>query len=205
MAVDMLESALAALWTLDAETARTIRRSDDRIDVEEVEIEQQCYQMMTLEQPVARDFRVLAFILKVNADVERVADHAASIAKLVGKFAPQPGGPKWPTALRDLGERVPTMCHQLMRAVLDEDAEGARAVVLADETIDRLDQQLFREVVELVTEDPTQASNGLLMYRISRELERIGDLMASIAEEVVYLVTGDIVRHAKKRRKPPAA
>lgn len=204
IAVAMLEAALKALWNLDVDAAKRVRRSDDRVDQEEVQIELQAYQLLTLEQPVARDFRILAFILKANSDIERVADHATSIAKLVARFQPPPGAMQWPTALRDLGERVPMSCHQLMRAVLDENAEAARAVVAADETIDRLDRQLFREAVDLITADPQTVNNGLLMYRISRELERVGDLMASIAEEVVYLVTGEIIRHAGKKKDKAA-
>lgn len=200
VAVAMLEASLHALWKLDVDAAKRVRRSDDRVDQEEVQIELQAYQLMTLEQPVARDFRILAFILKANSDIERVADHATSVAKLIPRFQKPIGAVRWPTALVELGERVPMCCHQLMRAVLEEDAGAARTVVAADETIDRLDQQLFREVVDLIGADPGAVNNGLLMYRISRELERVGDLMASIAEEVVYLVTGEIIRHAGKNK-----
>ncbi len=202
MATDMLERSLDALWRLDADEARSIRRRDDRIDDEEVAIEEQCYRLMTLEQPVARDFRVLAFILRVNTDVERVADHASSIAKLTVKIAEDtpPGQcPTWPTALQELGQRVPLMCHGLLRAVLDEDVDAARAIVAGDKTIDALDKQLFREATQLMQADPDQVPFGMLVYRIGRELERVGDLMAGIAEDVVYLVTGEIIRHEKRR------
>src|SRR3954464_12917433 len=113
MAVAMLEAGLKALWALDVEAAMAVRLSDDRVDLEEVAIEQQCFEILALHHPFARDFRVLTFILKVNSDVERVADHASSICKVVKKIsearraAGLTGAPKWPTALMELGERVP--------------------------------------------------------------------------------------------------
>jgi len=201
-AIEMLERSLDALWRMDADLAAATRQRDDRVDSEEVEIEQQCYELMTLGQPVAGDFRSLAFVLKVNADLERVADHAVSIAKVVPCLDGRSRA-RWPTALGELRERVPMMCHALMRAVLDEDADAARALVSSDKIIDRLDRRLFDEVAEMMRHDPELIEDGMLLYRVSRELERVGDLMANIAEDVVYLVTGEIVRHAKRR--PPRA
>jgi phosphate transport system protein len=202
-ATSMLERAIAALIKLDAVEAAEVRREDDRVDSEEVAIEQECYEILALFHPFARDFRVLTFVLKVNADVERVADHACSVAKAVAKIknALPPGvSPKWPTALIELSERVPLACHALLRAVLDEDPEAARQLVASDKTIDQLDRRLFDETVEMMRADPQNPTLGLMIYRVGRELERVGDLMANVAEDVVYLVTGDIIRHKGKAR-----
>ncbi len=202
-AFGMLEGALEALWRLDAAAAKEVRKRDDGIDAEEVQIEAECFRMLALEQPMARDLRAVTFIIKVNADIERVADHASSIAKVAVRLdATVP--PKWPTALVDMGQRVPVMCHLLMRAVLDEDPELARQVVEEDETIDRLERRLFDEVDEMMRQEPGTTRNGLLIYRAGRELERVGDLMKNIAEDVVYLATGSIVRHEQKRAKHAA-
>ncbi|MFN0131346.1 MAG: phosphate signaling complex protein PhoU [Phycisphaerales bacterium] len=209
VAIGMLEAALDALWKLDISVAKEVRRRDDRIDQEEVEIEQECYRLLTLEQPFARDFRVITFILKVNSDIERVGDHASSIAKIATRMDAT-RMPQWPTALVDMGQRVPVMCHSLLRAVLDEDAELARQIIEEDEIIDELEKQLFEETQDLMRKDPHSIHNGLLIYRLGRELERIGDLMKNIAEDVTYLVTGEIVRHEARRqarlakRTPPA-
>jgi phosphate transport system protein len=204
-AIGMLETALDSLWTLDVDTAIEVTRHDDTIDTEEVAIEQECFSLLALHHAFARDFRTLAFILKVNADIERVADHACSIAKIVRRMRPPV---EWPTALRDLGERVPLMCHDLMRAVLDIDVEVARELVRSDKVIDNLDQRLFEEVQEMMSKlsfSEDARANALLIYRLGRELERVGDIMANIAEDVVYLATGEIVRHQKKRLRatPP--
>jgi phosphate transport system protein len=204
-AIGMLETALDSLWTLDVDTAIEVTRHDDTIDTEEVAIEQECFSLLALHHAFARDFRTLAFILKVNADIERVADHACSIAKIVRRMRPPV---EWPTALRDLGERVPLMCHDLMRAVLDIDVEVARELVRSDKVIDNLDKRLFEEVQEMMSKlsfSEDARANALLIYRLGRELERVGDIMANIAEDVVYLATGEIVRHQKKRLRatPP--
>lgn len=202
-AVGMLERALEALWALDVAKAREVRKSDDTIDREEVEIEQECFRLLTLQQPFARDFRVITFALKVNGDFERVADHACSVAKVTTRLtftAP----PRWPTALVEMGQRVTVMCHSLLRAVLDEDPLVAAQIVGEDKTIDALEKRLFEETEELMRKDPQWVRDGLLIYRVGRELERIGDLMKNIAEDVIYLATGSIVRHEARRARVAA-
>jgi phosphate transport system protein len=201
-AIGMLEAALDALWRLDGAAAREVRRRDDTVDREEVQIEQECLRLLALQQPFARDLRFIAFIFKANADVERVADHACSIAKCAARL--EGHGPiRWPTALVELGQRVPLMCHSLLRAVLDEDQDLARRIVEEDETIDSLEKRLFEEVEEMMQREPDRLRVGLLLSRAGRELERVGDLMKNIAEDIVYLSTGAIVRHEQKRAAAP--
>ncbi|HYE63658.1 MAG TPA: phosphate signaling complex protein PhoU [Phycisphaerales bacterium] len=208
MAVSMLEAAMAALWPLDLDAAMNVRLSDDRIDSEEVAIEQETYEILALHHPFARDFRVLTFILRANADFERVADHASSVAKAVKKITEArqregaPAAIKWPTSLTELGQRVPALCHSLIQAVMDEDVEAARQIVTADKVIDTLDRRLFEEVMEMMKvggKSDADLATGMYVYRVGRELERVGDLMANVAEDVVYLATGEIIRHEKRR------
>lgn len=196
VAIDMLEASLYALWHVDHEVATDIRERDDRVDDEEVRIEQACLRLLTLQQPYGQDFRLLAFCLKVNSDIERVADHATSVAKVAQQIDPA-HPPRWPVSLVEIGDRVPVMCHTLLRAVLDEDVEAARALLASDEVIDRLDSRLFEEIADWIRKDPASAEVGLLAYRLGRELERVGDLLSNIAEDVVYLATGEIIRHQR--------
>ncbi|MDX2131936.1 MAG: PhoU domain-containing protein [Planctomycetota bacterium] len=203
VAVAMLEQALSALWTLDVETAKAVRQRDDQIDSEEVEIEQECYEVLALRAPYAHDFRMVTFVLRANATVERVADHASSIAKVVQRIADHTGhdAPRWPTALLELGQRIPAACHEALRTVLVEDIVAARSLVSNDVVIDRLERRLFEETVELMNDGSAGVGPeiGLLIYRVGRELERVGDLMAGLAEDVVYVGTGQIIRHEKRR------
>lgn len=209
VAVKMLEDGIAALQVLDSQAARAVRLSDDQVDNEEVAIEQECYEVLALRAPFAKDFRLLMFVLRVNADVERVADHASSIAKCAVRIADLAKGhlPAWPTSLIELSQRVPLLCHGTLKAVLDEDVEAARRIVASDSVIDQLEKRLFDETMEGMRSGPHGDKNlpiGMLTYRAGRELERVGDLMAAIAEDVVYLGTGEIIRHEKRRRNLPA-
>lgn len=207
VAVGMVEDALEALWKLDKDRAMRIRLRDDTVDNEEIAIEQECYELLALHRPFAHDFRAITFSLRVNADLERVADHASSICKVVGKIAaihPASVPVPWPTALRELAARLPDRCHTILRAVRDEDAAAARAFIESDDVIDKLERGLFDETTRMVKTmggGDTAVAVAMLTYRAGRELERIGDLTASVAEDLVYLATGEIIRHAK-RRKP---
>lgn len=197
VAVGMVESSIRALFESDVVAAEEILKRDDRIDREEVRIEEHIFRLMALQAPVAKDFRGLAFCLKVNTDVERVADHACSIAKITRKLGPEQRI-EWPTSLVELGQRIPITCQQLLRALVDEDVESAKQIIVQDQTIDSLHKTLFDETVDLMEGMQANQAVGLLVYRVGRELERIGDLMVNIAEDIVYLVTGEIVRHRKK-------
>ena len=199
-AVGMLEAAIDALLKLDVEAARQVMRRDDEIDSEEVHIEEEALRILALYHPFARDFRTVATLLRVNADVERVGDHAHSIAKLTVKLAAL-GVPSWPTALRELTQRVPMLCHALLSTLLAESTEGAQSIFERDKDIDTLDKRLFDESIDLMDSDRTSKARGVLIYRCGRELERVGDLMTNIAEDVVYLVTGSIVRHEDKKQR----
>jgi phosphate transport system protein len=199
-AIEILKSSIDALWDLDVSAAPAISAVENEIDVEEVAIEQECYKILALKNPFAADFRLIAFCLKVNSDIERVADHASSITKITAKL----DSPirDWPPALLEMGERIPVMCEQVLRAVVNTDTDLARSVSLSDKAIDKLDRQAFHEISSMIERDPKGASTYLLMYRIARELERVGDLLGNIAEEIVYLQSGEIIRHKQKGTPP---
>jgi phosphate transport system protein len=198
-AIDIIKFAINALWEMDESSRKQISRIEKEIDKEEVRIEQECYRILALKNPFAADFRLIAFILRVNSDIERVADHASSINKIMSKLDSQEF--QWPESLREMGERIPVMCEQLLRAVVNTDAELAKSVVQQDRAIDKLDSQAFDEISDMIEDDPENASNYMLVYRIARELERVGDLLGNIAEGILYLVTGNIVRHTPRKKK----
>jgi phosphate transport system protein len=198
-ATDLLKQSLDLLWSSNTEGFKEIRTIEKQIDQEEVRIEQECFRILALQQPFGADFRLITFSLKANSDIERLADHASSIAKISKKIEWE--SPDWPESLREMGERVPVMCQELLRAVINADAQAAKNVVERDKVIDRLDKQTFKDLTVKIETNPDKAADYMLMYRISRELERVGDLLGNIAEDIVYLVTGDIVRHAPKKKK----
>jgi phosphate transport system protein len=209
LAVSMLESAIDALSKLDADAARQVRFADDQIDNEEIAIELECNEILALHNPIARDLRFVTFALRVNSDFERVGDHASSVAKatiklapLISKVTPGSDASHLPTSLRDLCVRVPAMCHDLLRAMNDMNVDLARDIVQYDPTIDALEKRALDEVMAMVhargREDHAILA-ALHLTRVGRELERVGDLMSACAEDLIYLLTGEIVRHAKRR------
>lgn len=198
-ATDLLAQSIAILQGSSDEQVSEIREIEREIDKEEVRIEEECFRILALQQPFGSDFRMLTFCLKVNADIERLADHAASMAKISKKL--RNAELVWPQAMLEMMQRVPVMCEELVRAVINTDAEAAREVVARDKAIDKLDKQAFRELTDIIQNHTDDASQYMLMYRISRELERVGDLLGNIAEDIVYLVTGDIVRHEHAKGK----
>jgi phosphate transport system protein len=197
-AVGMIEQASEALLNRDETLARIVISHDDEIDRNEVRIEEECFRVLALFQPFAKDFRHITTLVKVNSDIERVADHATSIAKQAIKLK-KLNSPPYPTPLIELAHRVPMMCHALLGALASESAEQARDLVLRDKAIDSLEKQLFEECVNIMTTDRQSKAACLLIHRCGRELERVGDLMKNIAEDLIYLQSGNIVRHEAKK------
>jgi phosphate transport system protein len=195
-ATDLLAQSIQLLTSSSPEGIKEIRAIEKEIDAEEVRIEEECFRILALQQPFGSDFRMLTFCLKVNSDIERLADHAASMAKISKKLGDETLN--WPQAMLEMMQRIPVMCEELVRAVINTDEDAAREVVARDKAIDKLDKQAFRELAETIQNHPGDATQYMLMYRVSRELERVGDLLGNIGEDVIYLVTGEIVRHDHK-------
>jgi phosphate transport system protein len=196
-AVAMIEQALDALLRLDRPQAKAVRKQDDVIDRQELEIEKACLDLLLMQHPVASDFQAVLFVLRVNTQVERVGDHATSIAKCASRMVKAGLEPRWPTSLIEMAHRVPACCHKTLRAVLDEDVAAAREIIDEDEVIDQLEKSLFSETLELIRTDPNGDLAGLYIYRVGRELERTADVMASICRDLVFRETGENLRHAK--------
>lgn len=196
-AIGMVEQAAEALVALDDNTARIVIGRDDEIDREEVKIEEACFRVLALFHPFAKDFRLITTFVKVNNDIERVADHACSVAKQTVKLK-KLGVRSTPTALTELAQRVPMLCRGVLNILASEDIADARELVAKDKAIDTLEKQLFEECVNLMSQERDSKAAGLIMYRCGRELERVGDLMKNIAEDLIYLQSGTIVRHEKK-------
>jgi phosphate transport system protein len=199
-AIGMLEAAIDVLFRLDEQGAREIMARDDDVDREEVAIEEECFRVLALFAPVARDFRTVVCLLRVNSDLERLADHATSLCKQTIKLKALGWDRAWPHSLVELGRRVPMQSQALLRAFISEDADAARQVLVRDQAIDSAEKRLFDESVDAMGDSRQERAAGLLLYRCGREMERAGDLLTNIAEDVIYLTTGSIVRHAEKRR-----
>ena len=186
--------AVKALVTRDAEMARQVVASDEAINMLEIEIDERCLRAMALYQPEARDLRFLAMALKINSDLERMGDQGVNIAERTLELLKEP-------LLKPLID-IPRMAEIAQRMVKDsldafirQDVELARAVCRQDDEVDRYDDQIFRELLTYMMEDPRAITRAVNLILVSRHLERIADHATNIAEDVVYLVQGKTIKH----------
>ncbi len=194
-----VDDAVHALVTGDAERARRVTQMDREVDREEVRIEEECLKMIALYAPVARDLRYITTVLKVNNDLERIADHANNVARLTLSLL-QDRAFALPPQAGEMAARVTEAISRGIRALRRQDVEEARQVLAADEAIDRLDEEITEEARRTMRQGPEHGDSALRLYRIGRELERIADLATNIAEDTIYLVSGEIVRHSRGKR-----
>lgn len=192
--------AMQALTERDDEIARRVVANDEAIDRDESEIDELALQILATRQPVASDLRLITMSLKFVTDLERIGDNAAGIAKRVLELNHVPPLDSTPD-LAGLAQLV----HKNLKAALDsfatKDADRAAAVIQADLEIDKRNARLFAELLAHVATNPATVTRVLPLTSICRYLERIGDHVKNLAEEVVYMVKAQDVRH----RPPPKA
>jgi phosphate transport system protein len=190
---EALERACEALRTRDMALARSVMEGDDRVDRTEVHIEAEVVRVMTLYHPVAHDMRLLVTMLKLNYDLERIADHSANVAWLARRIVHRGG--QIPPHVLELADRVVRNARAVFQAFLDQDTVAAREGVKGDDEVDALDRTVRKDVHDMLVKDG-EVDTALHLFRISRELERVGDHVTNMAEDVIFLATGEIVRHA---------
>jgi phosphate transport system protein len=160
----------------------------------EVEVEEECLKILALYQPVAADLRFVVAALKINNDLERMGDLATNIAKRVGPLAT--GEPcDLPPEIRTMAMRAEEMVRQCLEAVVRADPTLARQVREQDDAVDDARQRVRRKVMEAIRANPGKLENLLRINSISKHIERIADMATNVAEDVIYMVEGDIVRH----------
>jgi phosphate transport system protein len=188
---EAIRRASKALVDHDADLALDVIKSDARINDAQREVSRLISLTIATQNPVARDLRYLLTLDHVTYELERIGDHAASLAKQVIKLAPEPPLAEY-VKLPEMAERVAVLVHGVLRALVDADAVAAREVAVMDDDVDRLYHATFDETVELMREDPANVERGTRIIIASHYIERIGDRSTNIAEDIVYLVTGDV-------------
>ena len=186
-----IREASKALQAHDAALALEVIKGDAIINEAQRGVSRLISVTIATQQPVARDLRYLLTLDHVTYELERMGDHAASVAKAVVKLAPQPPLEHY-VHLPEMAERAAVLVHGVLRALVESDAVKAREIAVEDDEIDRLYHATFDEVVELMRADPANVERGTRIVIASHYLERIGDRATNIAEDVVYLVTGDV-------------
>ncbi len=196
--------SLHALEQQDEEAARRVIADDNIIDEMEVRIEEECLKILALHQPVAVDLRRVVVIMKINNDLERIGDYAVNIAKRQIELS---GRPDYPADFH-FGVMMQEVNAQLRRSVdalIKLDSELAREVIKADKVIDRMDKDMVKRAEGMMQQDAALVPMMLQIFSVSRSLERIGDHAVNIAEDVMYLISGEIVRHDHKALKKQGA
>ena len=191
LVADQILAAIEALKMHDTQAATAVIVGDGRINEAQRHIASLITLTIATQQPVARDLRFLLSLDHVAYELERMGDHAASVAKQVRKLAPQPPLGRY-VDLPRMGELAADQVRGVLRALVDLDVVEARTVAGRDDEMDHLYHKIFDEIVALMTSDSGNVERGTRVLFAAHYLERIGDRVTNIAEDVVFLATGDI-------------
>ena len=186
-----IRRASRSLEAHDAALALEVIKADTEINDAQRAVSRLISVTIATQNPVARDLRYLLTLDHVTYELERMGDHAASVAKQVIKLAPEPPLEGY-VHLPEMAERAAVLVHGVLRALVESDAVKARQVAVEDDEIDRLYHATFDTAVDLMRADPGNVERGTRIVIASHYLERIGDRSTNIAEDIVYLVTGDV-------------
>src|SRR6186997_3381835 len=201
MVEDMIDKATQALTDRRFDLAGEVVKSDEYVDQHEVHVEEECLKMLALHQPVAVDLRRIATVMKVNNDLERIADLAVSIAQRAQAMDEFPAFPI-PEPVARMVVLATQMVRGAMNAFVNMDSAGARRMIAMDRTVDQFNRDIITELQTLMQKRPEAVPAAVNCFSAVRHIERIADHATNIAEDVIYLVEGDIVRH---RHEPPLA
>ncbi len=190
---DRVRKVCVAITSHDDEVLDYVIKSDYEIDDKEVEIEEDCLKILALYQPVARDLRFLIAMIKINSEIERIGDYAVNIAMRVRSIKHQ-NAMSLNFDYQAMSEKVIVMLKMSLDALVQRDVSMAHKIFIMDDEIDALRNQAYKTVTQEVSKYPDQAACLINNYLLARHLERIADRSTNIAEEVIYMVEGEIVR-----------
>lgn len=191
---DLANRAVQALTERRADMAREVDEADKEVDEREIQLEEDCLKILALHQPVAQDLRFVVAAMKVNNDLERVGDLAGNLANRA-QFLAEREPVAIPKELLAIADRVPGMLRRSLDALIELDTAKARSILVDDEFVDQTHQQLFQILEDRMLETPEKMREWIQLLSASRYLERMADLATNIAEDVIFLVNAEVVRH----------
>jgi phosphate transport system protein len=189
-----LRLAVQAIETRDVQKARKVIATDLEIDENEVEVEEECLKLLALYQPVAKDLRFIIAVVKINSELERIGDLAANVAERAEQLAAEYPVPV-PRSLPVISDRVRSILEGVLDALVQQDAVQARKLLAADDEVDELYRQLLEELKDELRADLDHLDAIVLLFSVARYMERLADHANNIAEDVLYMVEGEILRH----------
>ncbi len=191
---DSIFKALKALEKQDKKLAKEVFELNEKIDMQEVKIEDQILSLLVLQQPVAVDLRFIVGALKMNNDLERIGDHAVNIANIALRLV----GESYIKPLKDIpqmGKIARNMLHDAVHAFINQNAELAREVCARDDEVDELYVRVRQDVMEILKKKKDKYEQGFDLISVAHELERVADLTTNLGEEVVFMREATIIRH----------
>ncbi len=199
---EALVEAIMAVQNYDEALARRVIENDKQIDLMEIEVEEECLHTLALHQPVAFDLRYVVAVLKINNDLERIADLASNICQQAIYLSQSGGLAEIPFDMRTMSVKVSDMMKLALDALVNVDPETAQSVRDMDDEVDAIHQDMYGSITAAIRENPHLIEQLIHYMNISRQLERIGDHACNIAEDVLYMARGDISRHQGPVRSP---
>lgn len=201
MVEERVRMAIEAHEKRDGDLARYIIEADREVDAFEVEVEEECLKILALHQPVAVDLRFINAIIKINNDLERIGDEAVNIAERVENISKRPPVPV-PFDFNIMAEKTEAMLKGSLDAIVNLDVDLAYKICLADDEVDEIDRGIYDKIKDAIISEPDNIGFLINLFLISRHLERIADHATNIAEEVIYMIEGEISRHMKNVLQP---
>ncbi|MBN1257641.1 MAG: phosphate signaling complex protein PhoU [Planctomycetes bacterium] len=189
-----LQLAIRAVENRDAALAEEVCERDSKVDGMEVEVEEECLKILALHQPVAVDLRFIVAVLKMNNDLERIGDQAVNIAHKVQHLC-NSEEVSINFNFQAMFKRVQKMLHNALDSLINLDSELARTVCAMDDEVDQMKHEMPEEIFALIKDNSENVKSLFALNGVVRNLERIGDLASNIAEDVIYMVEGNIIRH----------
>ncbi|MEY8842896.1 phosphate signaling complex protein PhoU [Cribrihabitans sp. XS_ASV171] len=194
-----ITNAAKSLETRDVELAEQVRAGDKAIDAREDRINEEAARVIALRAPTARDLRLVLSVMKVSANLERIGDYAKNIAKRTTVLAEARHTQDGAAGMRRMAREVEIMLKDALDAYIQRDADIARDVIERDRDVDQMYNGLFREILTFMAEDPRSITACMHLHFIAKNVERMGDHVTAIAEEVIYLVTGERPTEARPK------
>jgi phosphate transport system protein len=191
---ESVAKAIVALINRDAPLAAKVMEADNVIDRMEVEVEEECLKILALYQPVAADLRFVVAVLKINNDLERMGDLAQNIAKRASYIA-KADPMDLPIDFRSMAAKAQSMVKQSLDALVNSDTALARTVRAQDDEVDQARQRTRKQIMDAIRLHPDRVEYLLKFNSVSKHLERLADMATNVAEDVIYMVEGEIVRH----------
>jgi phosphate transport system protein len=189
-----VRDAALSIEKRDADLAHKIIQNDISIDKKEVEVEEDCLKILALHQPVAVDLRFIVTVLKINNDLERIGDLAVNIAERALFLATQPRI-NISADIVNMAHQAESMLRESLVALISHDSQLAHKVCASDDIVDGMNRRMYLMIQEAIVQNPEQITSLIHLLSASRHLERIADHTTNIAEDVIYMIDGQIVRH----------